>query len=111
MEISDGADVVLHDAMELQLVQTAENVLRNAGVTRTARVLHDIQDYHATTEDLQRLADEAEIGLLALYHLVPAPRNAMAVAAFNRSIPEGALITEDAMVISLPSGSEDILID
>ena len=111
VEISDGADVVLHDAMELQLVQTAENVLRNAGVTRTATVLHDIQDYHATTEDLQRLADEAEIGLLALYHLVPAPRNAMAVAAFNRSIPEGALITEDAMVISLPSGSEDILID
>lgn len=111
VEISDGADVVLHDAMELQLVQTAENVLRNAGVTRTAKVLHDIQDYHATTEDLQRLVDEAEIGLLALYHLVPAPRNAMAVAAFNRSIPEGALITEDAMVISLPSGSEDILID
>ena len=57
------------------------------------------------------MVDEAEIGLLALYHLVPAPRNAMAVAAFNRSIPEGALITEDAMVISLPSGSEDILID
>ncbi len=111
VEISDGADVVLHDAMELQLVQTAENVLRNAGATRTATVLHDIQDYHATTEDLQRLIDEAEIGLLALYHLVPAPRNAMAVAAFNRSIPEGALITEDAMVISLPSGSEDILID
>ena len=111
VEISDGVDVVLHDAMELQLVQTAENVLRNAGVTRTATVLHDIQDYHATTEDLQRLVDEAEIGLLALYHLVPAPRNAMAVAAFNRSIPEGALITEDAMVISLPSGSEDILID
>ena len=111
VEISDGADVVLHDAMELRLVQTAENVLRNAGVTRTATVLHDIQDYHATTEDLQRLVDEAEIGLLALYHLVPAPRNAMAVAAFNRSIPEGALITEDAMVISLPSGSEDILID
>lgn len=111
VEISDGADVVLHDAMELQLVQTAENVLRNAGVTRTAKVLHDIQDYHATTEDLQRLVDEAEIGLLALYHLVPAPRNAMAVAAFNRSIPEGALITEDAMVILLPSGSEDILID
>ena len=111
VEISDGADVVLHDAMELRLVQTAENVLRNAGVTRTATVLHDIQDYHATTEDLQRLVDEAEIGLLALYHLVPAPRNAMAVGAFNRSIPEGALITEDAMVISLPSGSEDILID
>jgi hypothetical protein len=35
----------------------------------------------------------------------------MAVAAFSRGIPEGAIITEDAMVISLPSNSEDIDID
>ena len=111
IEVSDGADVVLHDAMALQLVQAAENALRSAGITRVAAVLHDIQDYHATTSDLQRLADEADIGLLALYHLVPAPRNPMAVAAFSRGIPEGAIITEDAMVIALPSNSEDIDID
>ena len=51
VEIADGADVVLHDAMELQLVQGAETMARNIGNTRVATVLHDIQDYHATTSD------------------------------------------------------------
>jgi ribonuclease Z len=111
VEISNGADVVLHDAMALQLVQGAENMARSTGNTRLATVLHDIQDYHATTRDLQRLVDEADIGQLALYHLVPAPRNAMGVAAFNRGIPDGAIITEDGMVISLPSGTEDMTIE
>ena len=111
IEISDGADLVLHDAMALQLVQTMETLASRTGNTRQATLLHDIQDYHATNEDLQRLVAEADIGQLALYHLVPAPRNAMAVSTFTGLIPEGALITEDGMVISLPAGSEDINID
>lgn len=111
VEMSDGVDVVLHDAMALQLVQGAENATRSLGNERLATVLHDIQDYHATTSDLQRLIDEADIGQLALYHLVPAPRNAMALAAFNRGIPEGAVLTEDAMTISLPADSDEILIE
>ena len=111
VKISDGADVVLHDAMALQLVQVAEAMSRGAGNTRIATVLHDIQDYHATSADLARLAAEATIGQLALYHLVPAPRNAMAIAAFNGDLPDGALITEDGMVIFLPVGSKEIVID
>ena len=111
VNIADGADVVLHDAMALQLVQGAEAMSRGAGNTRIATVLHDIQEYHATTADLARLAAEATIGQLALYHLVPAPRNAMAIAAFNGDLPDGALITEDGMVISLPVGSKEIVID
>ncbi len=111
VELSDGADVVLHDAMALQLVQGAEAMSRGAGNTRLATMLHDIQDYHATTADLARLAAEADIGLLALYHLVPAPRNAMGIAAFSGGLPEGALITEDGMVISLPANSKEITVD
>ena len=111
IEISNGADVVLHDAMSLQLVRGAAGMARTTGNTRLATVLQDIQDYHATTEDLSRLSSEAEIGQLALYHLVPAPRNAMALRAFSNDIPEGALLTEDGMVISLPAGSKEIGID
>ena len=55
-----------------------------------------------------RLATEAEIGLLTLYHPVPAPRNAMAIAAFKGGLPDGVLITEDGMVISLPASSKEI---
>ncbi len=111
VELSDGADVVLHDAMALQLVQGAEAMSRSAGNTRIATVLHDIQDYHATSADLARLATEAEIGQLALYHLVPAPRNAMANATFKAGLPDGALITEDGMVISLPANSKEITVE
>lgn len=111
VEISNGADVVLHDAMSLQLLRGAAGMARTTGNTRLATVLQDIQDYHATTDDLNRLSSEAEIGQLALYHLVPAPRNAMALRAFSNDIPEGALLTEDGMVISLPAGSEEIGID
>ena len=111
VNISDGADVVLRDAMALQLVQGAEAMSRGAGNTRIATVLHDIQDYHATTADLARLAAEATIGQLALYHLVPAPRNAMAITAFNGDLPDGVLITEDGMVITLPVGSKEIAVD
>ena len=111
VNISDGADVVLHDAMALQLVQGAEAMSRGAGNTRIATGLHDIQDYHATTAGLARLAAEATIGQLALYHLGPAPRNAMAIAATNSGLPDGALLTEDGMVISLPAGSKEIAID
>ena len=111
VEISNGADVVLHDAMSLQLVRGAAGMARTTGNTRLATVLKDIQDYHATTDDLNRLSSEAEIGQLALYHLVPAPRNAMALRAFSNDIPEGALLTEDGMVISLSAGSEEIGID
>ena len=111
VEISNGADLVLHDAMSLQLVRGAAGMARTTGNTRLATVLQDIQDYHATTEDLNRLSSEAEIGQLALYHLVPAPRNAMALRAFSNDIPEGALLTEDGMVISLSAGSEEIGID
>ena len=111
VELSDGADVVLHDAMALQLVQGIEAMSRGAGNTRLASVLHDIQDYHATTADLVRLVAEAEVGQLALYHLVPAPRNAMAIAAFKGGLPDGAIITEDGMVISLPANSKEIMVD
>ena len=59
VEISNGADVVLHDAMSLQLVRGAEGMARTTGNTRLATVLHDIQDYHATTEDLNRLSQRS----------------------------------------------------
>ena len=61
VELADGADVVIHDAMALQLVQGMEAMSRNAGNTRIATVLHDLQDYHASTADLARLATEAEL--------------------------------------------------
>jgi ribonuclease BN (tRNA processing enzyme) len=76
-----------------------------------ATVLHDIQDYHASTADLKQLIEQADVGQLALYQLVPAPRNDTALAVYANSMPEGAVITEDGMVFSLPTGSDEIVIE
>ena len=111
IRISDGADVVLHDAMALQLVRGAEGMTRSTGNTRLATVLHDIQDYHGSTADLKQLVEQANVGQLALYHLVPAPRNDMALGVYVNSMPEGAVITEDGMVFSLPAESNEIVIE
>lgn len=59
--------------------------------------------------DLQRLVNAADIGQLALYHLVPPPaRNRMMEMAFNRDMPRDVIITEDGMFFSLPADSEEI---
>jgi len=106
IEASDGVDLVIHDAMMIRLVQAAAGLQWGAGNTRIATALDDIQGYHATTGDLQRLMDSANIGQLALYDLVPSPRNAMALTAFSNAIPEGSILTEDGMVFSLPAESD-----
>ena len=106
IEASDGVDLVIHDAMMIRLVQAAAGLQWGAGNTRIATALDDIQGYHATTGDLQRLMDSAIIGQLALYDLVPSPRNAMALTAFSNAIPEGSILTEDGMVFSLPAESD-----
>jgi ribonuclease Z len=45
---------------------------------------------------------------LALYHLVPPPRNALFAKIFTRDLPEDTIVTEDGMMFELPAGSEEI---
>ena len=71
-------------------------------------ILHDIQDYHAHTADLSELVEQSGVRQLALYHLVPPPSNALFEKIFTRDLPEGTILTEDAMIFELPSGSEDV---
>ena len=75
---------------------------------RQARVLLDIQDYHAATADLSALAESASVRLLALYHLVPAPQNYLMERIFERDVPDDAVITTDGMVFELPRNDDAI---
>lgn len=102
---ASGADLLLQDALSLPIIQSLEKAM--AG-TRLENVLHDIQEYHAPVSDLQRLVDESGVRQLALYHLVPAPRNALFRKFFTREMPAGTILTEDGMVFELPANSEEI---
>ncbi len=105
-EASKGADLLLHDAMALGVVQQIEGMLSSAGNERMAKVVKDVQDYHATTTSIVELAENAGVRMLAFYHLVPAPPNAAMLGAFTRGLPEGIVVTKDGLLFELPRNTK-----
>ena len=103
-----SADLLLHDAISLPIVKAMQESSERAGLTRQARILLDIQDYHAAAADLPALAERAGVGMLALYHLVPAPRNTVMERIFERDLSGDTVMTVDGMVFELPRGTDRI---
>ncbi len=102
---ASGADLLLQDALSLPIIKSLEEA---AGGTRMEKILVDIQDYHAHTSDLSALVEQSGVRQLALYHLVPPPRNALFAKIFARDLPEGTIVSEDGMIFELPAGSEAV---
>ena len=105
IEAAKGADLVLQDALSEAIVQTMEKAM--AG-TRMEKIFFDIQDYHAHTGSLAELVDESGLRQLVLYHMVPAPQNALMEKIFARDLPPGTILSEDTMMFELPAGSDSI---
>lgn len=106
LEFVAGVDLLLHDALSLRLVQAAE---RAAAGTRMSRIFHDIQDYHASVESLDRLTEPGRARQLALYHLIPAPQNLLFERVYLEDMPDGAILTEDGMSFELPAGTDAVI--
>ena len=105
---SQNADLLLHDAISLPIVQAMEQGARKAGNERLTKILYDIQDYHASIVSLTPLAEKAGVKQLALYHLVPPPQNFVMEKIFARDLPDNVIITKDGMWFEMPTGSDDI---
>jgi ribonuclease Z len=105
IDAATGADLLLQDALSLPIIKTLE---RASAGTRMEKILLDIQDYHAHTDDLAALVDQSGVRQLALYHLVPPPSNALFEKIFSRDLPVGTVVTEDGMMFELPAGSEEV---
>ncbi len=103
---TSGADLLLLDALSLPIVRALEAAARDAGRDRRAKILKDIQSYHLATSSLGAFASET--GTLAVYHLVPPPRNFLMKKIFARDLPPDTVITEDGMVFELPAGSRRV---
>ena len=105
IDAATDADLLLQDALSLPIVKTLEKA--SAG-TRMEKILLDIQDYHAHTDDLSGLVDQSGVRQLALYHLVPPPSNALFEKIFSRDLPKGTIVTKDGLIFELPAGSEEV---
>ncbi len=109
--VVDDADLLFSDAMSLPIVKTLEGAAEASGQDRLAKILYDIQDYHASVADVAELTRTTGVGMTALYHLVPGPRNALMENIFKREFADNMVLTSDRMWFTLPAGSDDVLID
>jgi ribonuclease Z len=68
---SQGADLLIHEALSPELVAVMEAGLDERGMTGVAQIFHDIPDYHTAPAAAADMASEARVGALALTHLIP----------------------------------------
>lgn len=103
-----GADLLFTDALSLPIVQAMRQAALARGQERPAKILLDIQNYHASVADVAELAQTADVDTIALYHLVPAPRNALMENIFQREFTANMVLTRDRMSFTLPAGSASV---
>ncbi|MEL6858577.1 MAG: MBL fold metallo-hydrolase [Pseudomonadota bacterium] len=109
---SKGVDVMLHEALDPEMITAIGTQLAARGQANNAKIFHDILDYHATPEDAARSASEAGADQLILYHLVP-PLPAKIIETIfldgTKAEFDGPItVASDGMVISLPAGTDRI---
>jgi ribonuclease Z len=107
-----GADLIVHDALQPRLLEKVEAAFAAQGSANTAKIFHDIQDYHATPEQAAESAQAAGAQILVLSHLVPPLPYSYLYPAFLGDAPArfdgGIVVGEDGMLFSLPPDSKVI---
>jgi ribonuclease Z len=104
-----GADLLLHDALSRTVLDPMIEAASGLG-RPAAEIMTDVIDYHADVTSLPARAAEAGIKQLALYHLVPAPPNALIERMFLRGLPDDVILTRDLHTFDLPADSDEIRI-
>ncbi|MEZ5938254.1 MAG: MBL fold metallo-hydrolase [Hyphomonadaceae bacterium] len=109
-----GADLLMHEALQPRMVHAIQTASEQAGRPNIARIMHDIPDYHSTPADAARVAQEAGVKALILYHIVPplpSPLlNDMFLDGARKQFDGSLTIGRDGLLASLPAESDKITI-
>jgi len=90
------------------------SALDENGNERQGTMARQIMGYHTTPIEAADIAEEAEVPLLVLTHLVPPLRNALMRRMFLYGAKEARgpggdiMLAKDGLLITLPKGSKDI---
>lgn len=101
-----GADVMIHEAMLMDVVHRMEAAAKAAGRTRFEKVLHDIPDYHASPRDAADVAGEAGVKHLIFSHVIPPLPHWLGERMFLRGTDTPGVDVRlgfDGMLITLPA--------
>ena len=109
-----NADVLIHEAMSIPLLEALISAALASGRTTMAKILIDVQDYHTPALEVAEVAIKANVDHLILYHLLPAPRSNIMENIFYRGMDD--VITNwtssvDGTRVTLPIDSEEIILD
>ena len=104
-----GVDILFCEALSVPFVSVIESYASNPS---TAKIAHDIPDYHSSPEDAAKMASGADAGMLALYHIIPPTASSLMFPSFlgdagkyfHRQITIGA----DGMMFNLKPDSNTV---
>ncbi len=105
VRMAKGADLLVHEAIAVHMLPALAAAARAAGRANAPKIMADIPDYHTTPVDAAKVANEAGVGALLLYHLVPAPRNDLMERVFMRGVADvraGVVLGDDGTLVTLP---------
>lgn len=109
---SEGVDVMLHEALDVEMVEAIGSKLDERGLTNPAKIFSDILDYHTDPEEAARAAQEAGATSLIYYHIVPQLPVKILESVWlgdSRSIFDGKItVGQDGLIVSLPAAGDKI---
>ncbi len=112
-KVSQDVDVLLHEALNVEMVQIMRDSASEVGQSRLAKIFDDITNYHATPVEAARTAKSAKAKALVLTHIVPMLPTDALIPMFlkgTEEVYEGPItVSEDGMIIRLPTRSETII--
>ncbi len=113
--MSQGVDVLFHEALSPELVGVVNQAAKNAGNAQLEKITRDILDYHASPVEAAESAEEAGAGALVVYHVVPplplAPLERIFTQGMGDAYDGPIEISVDGTFVSLPAGSKAIEIE
>jgi ribonuclease Z len=110
--MAQGADLLVHEALSRELVGAMNEAAQETGNASIAKITADILDYHASPVEAAETAQEAGVGHLLYYHIVPPlPVPGLDVVfldGVSEAFDGGVTLGVDGSSVFLPAGSDAI---
>jgi ribonuclease Z len=111
---SQGVDVLFHEAQQPSMIKMIHDQAGLSPNPSLAKITADIPGYHTAPEDAARIARDAGVKHLVLYHILPplpSMLNHMFLGDAAKYFDGPITVAVDGMLISLPVNSNKISIN